>query len=130
MYCCHRCSRWLRSCACSLAIAVSFGAHDEKDNPLAQQPQPSHDELAKQVGTQDLEGALTPADIRRAQKPLSERRRLLAKHPYYFLYTIAKERFDVSLYLVAAVHYQETGFNRAPAKYGDAAPLEAQPATP
>jgi len=99
-----------------LAIAISFGAHAKKDNPLAPQQQPSHDELAEQVGRKDLEGTLTPADIRRAQKPVSERRRQLAKHPYFFLYTIAKERFDVSIFLVAAVHYQETGFNRAPWK--------------
>jgi hypothetical protein len=100
-----------------VAIALSFGAHAKKDNPLAQhQQQPSHDELARQVRTPDLEGRLTAQDIRRAQKPLSERRRQLAKHPYFFLYTIAKERYDVSIFLVAAVHYQETGFNRAPWK--------------
>ena len=99
-----------------VAIALSLGAHDKKDNPLAPQQQPSHDELAKQVSAPDLEGRLTPADIRRAQKPVSERRRQLAKHPYFFLYTVAKERFDVSIFLVAAVHYQETGFNRAPWK--------------
>jgi murein DD-endopeptidase MepM/ murein hydrolase activator NlpD len=100
-----------------LAIALTFHHPAKKGNPLAPQ-QPSHDALARQVKTKDLEGTITPADIRRAQKPLSERRRLLAKHPYFFLYTIAKERFDVSLYLLAAVHYQETGFHRAPAKFG------------
>ncbi len=100
-----------------LAVALSFGAHDKKDNPLATQQQPSHDELVEQVRTPDLEGKLTSADIRRAQKPVSERRRLLAKHPYFLLYTIAKERFDVSIFLVAAVHYQETGFSRAPWKF-------------
>ena len=100
-----------------LAIALSFGENAKKDNPLAPTQQPSHDELAKQVAAPDLEGKLTSADIRRAQKPVSERRRLLAKHPYFFLYTVAEERFDVSIFLVAAVHYQETGFNRAPAKY-------------
>ena len=100
-----------------LAVALSFGAHDKKDNPLATQQQPSHDELVEQVRTPGLEGKLTSADIRRAQKPVSERRRLLAKHPYFFLYTIAQERFDVSIFLVAAVHYQETGFSRAPWKF-------------
>ena len=65
----------------------------------------------------DLEGAPSAADIRRAQKPLGERRRLLAAHPYFSLYTIAKRRFGVSLYLVAAVHYQETGFAKAPKRY-------------
>jgi hypothetical protein len=98
-----------------LAIALSVGAHHHKHNPLAPQ-QPSHDELARQVRAPDLEGRLTAQDIRRAQKPVSERKRLLAKHPYYFLYTIAKERFDVSIFLLASVHYQETGFGRAPWK--------------
>ena len=106
-------------CCLLLAIAISFGENSKRANPLAQQ-QPgqgqSHDELAHQITT-DLEGAPTAADIRRAQKPLSERRRLLAAHPYFSLYTIAKQRFDVSLYLVAAVHYQETGFGKAPKHY-------------
>jgi hypothetical protein len=101
-----------------LAIAIAFGQNAKATNPLMQQQheRPSHDELAKQLTT-DLEGAPTPADIRRAVKPLSERKRLLAAHPYYSLYTIAKQRFGVSLYLVAAVHYQETGFAKAPAQY-------------
>ena len=94
------------------AIAISFG-HDPKANPLVKPP--THDEIARQITT-DLEGTPSPADIRRAVKPLSERKRLLAKHPYYSLYTIAKQRFGVSLYLVAAVHYQETGFKQAPAE--------------
>ena len=71
-------------------------------------------ELAVKQLSADLEGTITPADIRRAQKPLSERRRLLAAHPYYSLYTIAKQRFGVSLFLIAAAHYQETGFGKAP----------------
>lgn len=105
-------------CCLLLAIAISFGQNAKATNPLTKhQQQPSHDELARQISTKDLEGALTPADIRRAKKPLSERRRLLARHPYYSLYAIAKRRFDVSLYLVAAVHYQETGFAKAPAQY-------------
>ncbi|MDP1848897.1 MAG: M23 family metallopeptidase [Solirubrobacteraceae bacterium] len=95
-----------------VAIAISFG-HDTKANPLAAPP--THDEIARQLTT-DLEGKPSAADIRRAVKPLSERRRLLAKHPFYALYTIAKQHFDVSLYLVAAVHYQETGFKKAPAE--------------
>ena len=103
-------------CCLLLAIAVAFGQGGAKaTNPLAKQG-PSHDDLARQLAT-DLEGTPSPADIRRAQKPLSERRRLLAAHPYFSLYTIAKQRFGVSLYLVAAVHYQETGFGKAPAQY-------------
>ena len=97
-----------------LASVISFGQSVKTTNALSDK-QPSHDELARQLTT-DLEGTPTPADIRRARKPLSERRRLLAAHPYFSLYTIAKQRFGVSLYLVAAIHYQETGFDRAPAK--------------
>ena len=95
-----------------LAIAISFG-ENAKQAPGPLVDKPTHDEIARQITT-DLEGTPSRADIRRAVKPLSERRRLLAKHPYYGLYTIAKQRFDVSLYLVAAVHYQETGFEKAP----------------
>lgn len=96
-----------------LAIALSFGQRDAKsDNPLALQ-QDTPDEIAQQL-TVDLEGTPTPADIRRAQKPLTERRRLLHAHPYFSIYKIAKQRFDVSWYLVAAIHYQETGFGEAP----------------
>ena len=97
-----------------VAIAISFGQNAKATNTMGKQA-PTHDEIAQQLTT-DLEGTPTPADIRRAQKPLSERRRLLAAHPYYALYTIAKQRFGVSLYLVAAVHYQETGFDRASPK--------------
>ncbi|HVF76806.1 MAG TPA: M23 family metallopeptidase [Solirubrobacteraceae bacterium] len=95
-----------------LAVAVSFGQKGKDNNPLAAE-QPAHDEIVEQLSV-DLEGTPTPADIRRAQKPLSERRRLLHAHPYFSLYKIAKHRFDVSWYLVAAVHYQETGFGEAP----------------
>lgn len=95
-----------------LAITLSFGQRDAKsDNPLALQ-QDTPEEIAQQL-TVDLEGTPTPADIRRAQKPLTERGRLLHAHPYFSLYKIAKQRFDVSWYLVAAVHYQETGFGEA-----------------
>jgi len=62
----------------------------------------------------DLEGTPSAADIRRARKPLSERKRLLAAHPYFALYKLAKRRFGVPWLLVAAVHYQETGFGKAP----------------
>lgn len=93
-----------------LAVALSFNQRTKADNPLAAQTTP--DELTRQL-TVHLEGTPTPADIRRAQKPLSERRRLLHAHPYFSLYKIAKHRFDVSWYLVAAVHYQDTGFGEA-----------------
>ncbi len=94
-----------------LAVAMSFSQRTKADNPLAAGDTP--DQLARQL-TVDLEGTPTPADIRRAQKPLSERRRILHGHPYFSLYKIAKRRFGVSWYLVAAVHYQETGFGEAP----------------
>jgi Peptidase family M23 len=63
----------------------------------------------------DLEGTPSAADIRRARRPVSERNRLLAAHPFFALYKIAKRRFDVPWLLVASVHYQETGFAKAPA---------------
>ncbi|MEA2183338.1 MAG: hypothetical protein QOF69_2523 [Solirubrobacteraceae bacterium] len=47
---------------------------------------------------------------------MSERQRLLAAHPYFELYKIAKRRFGVSWFLVASVHYQETGFGKARAR--------------
>ena len=94
-----------------LAVALTFSQRAKMSNALSPQEQ---SELAVEQLCADLEGRITPADIRRAQKPLSERRRLLAAHPYYSLYTIAKQRFGVSLFLIAAAHYQETGFGKAP----------------
>ena len=92
-----------------LAVALSFNQRAKHDNPLA--PATTPDVIAKQLRL-DLEGAPSAADVRRARKPLSERQRLLRAHPYYDLYKIAKQRFGVSWYLLAAVHYQETGFAR------------------
>jgi murein DD-endopeptidase MepM/ murein hydrolase activator NlpD len=94
-----------------LAIALTFTQRAKMSNALS--PQERSQIAVKQLSA-DLEGRITPADIRRARKPLSERKRLLAAHPYYSLYTIAKQRFGVSLFLLAAAHYQETGFGKAP----------------
>jgi murein DD-endopeptidase MepM/ murein hydrolase activator NlpD len=94
-----------------LAVALTFSQRAKMSNALSPQERSA---LAVKQLSADLEGRITPADIRRAQKPLSERRRLLAAHPYYSLYTIAKQRFGVSLFLIAAAHYQETGFGKAP----------------
>ncbi len=94
-----------------LAIALTFSQRAKMGNALSPQQQAAV--AAEQLGA-DLEGTPSSVDIRRAQRPLGERRRLLAAHPYVPLYTIAKQRFGVSLYLVAAAHYQETGFGRAP----------------
>jgi murein DD-endopeptidase MepM/ murein hydrolase activator NlpD len=88
-----------------LAAGSSQGA--KASNPLAGLT------VLQQVQT-DLEGTPSAVDIRRALKPLSERKRLLAAHPYFALYKLAKRRFGVPWLLVAAVHYQETGFGRAP----------------
>ena len=60
----------------------------------------------------DLEGTPAPRDIRRARKPLPERLRLLARHPYWLLYVRAQRRYSVPWVLVASIHYQETGFER------------------
>ncbi|MFP5362965.1 MAG: peptidoglycan DD-metalloendopeptidase family protein [Thermoleophilia bacterium] len=95
------------------AVAISFAQPGAKaDNPLAANTS-TPDEIAQQL-TLNLEGRPSPADIARAQKPLGERQRLLNAHPYFPLYRIASERFGVSWHLVAAVHYQETGFGEAP----------------
>ncbi|HWI09325.1 MAG TPA: M23 family metallopeptidase, partial [Solirubrobacteraceae bacterium] len=93
-----------------LAVALSFNQTAKADNALVPPPQ---DALAQQLSV-DLEGPLTAADIRRAIKPLSERQRLLRAHPYYALYRAARQHFGVSTFLVAAIHYQETGFREAP----------------
>lgn len=61
----------------------------------------------------DVEGTPTAVDIRRAQVPIPQRKRRLRAHPYYALYKAAKQRYGVSWFLVASVHYQETGFKRA-----------------
>jgi hypothetical protein len=86
-----------------LAVALTFSQRAKMSNALSPEEQSAR--AVKQLSA-DLEGSLTPADIRRAQKPLSERRRLNAAHPYYGLYAIAKQRFGVPLFLVAAAHYQ------------------------
>jgi murein DD-endopeptidase MepM/ murein hydrolase activator NlpD len=62
----------------------------------------------------DLEGTPSLKDIVRARRPLSVRKRLLAAHPYYALYRLAKRRYGVPWVLIASVHYQETGFAEAP----------------
>ena len=103
-------------CCMLLSVVIAFGPSAKAMDPFAEQQPPSLDELAQQLPAH-LEGAPSAADIRRAQKPVGERRRLLSAHPYFSLYTIAKRRFGVSLYLVAAVHYQETGFAKAPKRY-------------
>lgn len=91
-----------------LAVALSFNQRAKADNPLVPTTQ---DEIVRQLAV-DLEGTPTAADVRRARRPLSERQRLLRAHPYYALYKRAKERYGVSWYLLAAVHYQETGFKQ------------------
>ena len=95
------------------SFAMTQGEHVRADNPLAHSQSAPSGITTGQLSI-DLEGTPTPADVRRARRPLSERKRLLAAHPYFKLYKIAKRRFDVSWYLVAAVHYQETGFGKAP----------------
>jgi len=71
--------------------------------------------------SQDLEGEPSVVDVRRARLPVGERARRLRAHPYYRLYMAAKRRYEVSWFLVAAIHYQETGYRRAGAGAGAAA---------
>jgi murein DD-endopeptidase MepM/ murein hydrolase activator NlpD len=105
----------LAGAAVACLLVALFGGGGGKRAAKASNP-PGHPEpdFAKQLSA-DLEGTPSAVDIRRARRPLSERRRLLEAHPYFALYKIAKRRFDVPWLLVAAVHYQETGFAKAPA---------------
>ena len=96
---------------CVLVVMAASGSQGDAkaSNPLA-----GPGELVRQL-RHDLEGTPSAADILRARRPLSERKRLLDAHPYFALYKLAKRRFDVPWLLVASVHYQETGFAKAPA---------------
>ena len=90
-----------------VVLAASASQRAKASNPLG------GTDLVAQLQT-DLEGTPSAADILRARRPLSERKRLLKAHPYYALYRTAKQQFDVPWLLVASVHYQETGFGKAP----------------
>jgi murein DD-endopeptidase MepM/ murein hydrolase activator NlpD len=90
-----------------VALAAGGSQRAKASNPLAGA------DLVQQLST-DLEGTPSAADVLRARLPPSERERRLAAHPYVALYKLAKRRFDVPWLLVAAVHFQETGFVRAP----------------
>ena len=94
-----------------VVVAASAGGQEKASNPLGG----GGDDLVRQLAG-DIEGTPSAADIRRARRPLSERKRLLAAHPYFALYKLAKRRFDVPWLLVASIHYQETGFERAPSE--------------
>jgi murein DD-endopeptidase MepM/ murein hydrolase activator NlpD len=89
-----------------LAVGAIRRPHDEAGAASADHAQPV---------SGDIEGTPSKADIARARRPLSVRKRLLEAHPDFALYKAAKRAFGVSWYLVAAVHYQETGFGKAPA---------------
>ena len=114
-----------------VVVATSASQGTKASNPLG-----GPADLVTQLKA-DLEGTPSAADIRRARRPLSERKRLLKAHPYFVLYRTAKQHFDVPWLLVASVHYQETGFGKAsddlarnPAWYRhkQAAALVARPA--
>ena len=94
--CCPRSRGRRRRSACCSPSRSRSGQRAKVSNPLSPQQQ---SDLAVNAALRRPRGHATPADIRRAQRPLSERRRLLAAHPYYSLYTIAKQRFGVSLFL-------------------------------
>ena len=66
--------------------------------------------------TPHVEGTPSAADVRRARVPYGQRERRLRAHPYYALYKAARRRYGVSWYLVASMHYQETGYRRARAR--------------
>jgi murein DD-endopeptidase MepM/ murein hydrolase activator NlpD len=92
-----------------VVLAASGSQRANASNPLGG----DHTNLAHRLAS-DLEGTPSPKDIVRARRPLSERKRLLAAHPYYALYRLAKRRYGVPWLLIASVHYQETGFAKAP----------------
>jgi len=113
-----------------VVLAASASQRAKASNPLG------GGDIVTQLN-RDLEGTPSAIDILRARRPLSERKRLLEAHPYYALYRMAKQHFDVPWLLVASVHYQETGFGKAsnalahnPAWYRhkQAAALVARPA--
>jgi murein DD-endopeptidase MepM/ murein hydrolase activator NlpD len=93
----------------ALAVTAASGSRADAGNPLAGA---THVRLVLALSA-DLEGTPEPRDIRRARRPLPERLRVLARHPYFRLYVRAQHRFDVSWVLVAAVDYQETAFQHA-----------------
>ncbi|MDX6677208.1 MAG: hypothetical protein QOE31_1260 [Solirubrobacteraceae bacterium] len=103
--------------ACLLAVLAATAANGSKaraGNPLGGAGTDSA--ARRRVVTAlsaDLEGEPAPRDIRRARKPLPERLRLLARHPYFALYVRAQHRYSVPWVLVASIHYQETGFERS-----------------
>ncbi len=61
----------------------------------------------------DIEGTPTTADIARARVPVTRLKRRLRAHPYFALYKAAKSRYGVPWFLLASMHYQETGFKGA-----------------
>ena len=97
----------------ALALTVAGGSRASADNPLSAGR--SFGEISMTLSA-DLEGMPTARDVSRARRPVSERRRLLRRHPYYDLYAREGQRFDVAWVLVAAIHYQDTGFERAPSR--------------
>jgi murein DD-endopeptidase MepM/ murein hydrolase activator NlpD len=97
----------------AVALTIANGSRADASNPLAAVE--DHGRIVDSLSV-ELEGTPAARDIRLARKPLSERRRQLAKHPYFELYARAARRFGVPWVLVASVHYQETGFRKAPSK--------------
>ena len=97
----------------ALALTVAGGSRASADNPLGAGR--SFGEISMTLSA-DLEGMPTARDVSRARRPVSERRRLLRRHPYYDLYAREGQRFAVAWVLVAAIHYQDTGFERTPSR--------------
>ncbi len=101
---------------CVLIVLAATGVPSAKDlGPLAKNDDAAARDLVVKL-SRDVEGTPSAADIRRARVPLPERERRLGAHPYHDLYTAAQRRYNVSWFLVAAIHYQETGFRRARAR--------------
>ncbi len=97
----------------ALALTVANGSlASGRHGPLKSVVEtPAHERFASALSL-DLEGTPAPSDVRSVRRPLPERLRLLAKHPFFGLYIAAQRRYGVSWELVASVHYQETGFEK------------------
>lgn len=93
----------------ALAVTVTGGLRANESKSLF-----AGDDGGKLVNALSIELEGTPGadDIRAARLPRDVRRRLLDRHPFYEIYVAAQQRYGVPWVLVAAVHYQETGFGR------------------
>jgi murein DD-endopeptidase MepM/ murein hydrolase activator NlpD len=110
----------------ALALTAANGSLASGRDRLGQiNKQTADHERFASVLSLDLEGTPAPSDVRSVRRPLPERLRQLAKHPFFDLYLRAQRRYDVSWELVASVHYQETGFAKVKSQLAAARRIDA-----